>query len=130
MSTKTDEARGAAAEKIASALQAEILSGKLTPGARLGEVALADRFAVSRGPVRAALNQLSESGLVSIVPNSGARVRMLGHADARALYEVRAALEKARIARQQEDLEGLRVAVDDLSTLSYQVTEKLYAYTG
>ena len=70
LSTKTDEARGAAAEKIASALQTEILSGMLLPGARLGEVALADRFAVSRGPVRAALNQLSESGLVSIVPNS------------------------------------------------------------
>ena len=44
--------------------------------------------------------------------------------------QLEAALEKARIAQQQEDLEGLRVAVDDLSTLSYQVTEKLYAYTG
>jgi len=105
LSTKTDEARGAAAEKIASALQTEILSGMLLPGARLGEVALADRFAVSRGPVRAALNQLSESGLVSIVPNSGARVRVLNHADARALYEVRAALEAeaARLAAMSAD---------------------------
>ncbi|WP_010139463.1 GntR family transcriptional regulator [Oceanicola sp. S124] len=105
MSTKTDESRGVAAERVALALQEEILSGKLAPGSRLGEVALADRYDVSRGPVRSALNQLAESGLVSIVPNSGARVRELGRDDARALYEVRAALEAeaARLAAGHAD---------------------------
>lgn len=80
-------------ERLASEMREEILTGRFEPGARLGEVALAERFDVSRGPVRAALNLLSESGIVTIVPNSGARVRVMSRADACALYEVRAALE-------------------------------------
>lgn len=93
MSTISEDSRGLAAERLVANLRDEILSGQLEPGARLGEVALAERFEVSRGPVRAALNLLSESGIVTIVPNSGARVRVMSRADARALYEVRAALE-------------------------------------
>ncbi|WP_239520716.1 GntR family transcriptional regulator [Pseudooceanicola aestuarii] len=93
------------AERVALALQGEILEGRFPPGARLGEVALAERFDVSRGPVRTALNQLAETGIVTIVPNSGARVRELGREDARALYEVRAALEAeaARLAAGRAD---------------------------
>ncbi|MFP8874301.1 MAG: Hsp70 family protein, partial [Myxococcota bacterium] len=44
--------------------------------------------------------------------------------------QLEAALEKARVALREEDLERLRVAVEDLSTLTYRVTEKLYAPTG
>lgn len=93
LSTILDKSRGLAAERLADVLREDILAGRLPSGARLGEVALAERFEVSRGPVRAALNLLSEAGIVTIVPNSGARVREMGRADARALYEVRAALE-------------------------------------
>ncbi|HBM60289.1 MAG TPA: GntR family transcriptional regulator [Citreicella sp.] len=93
LSTKSEESRGPVPERLATELRGDILGGRLQPGARLGEVALAERFEVSRGPVRAALNLLSETGLVTIVPNSGARVRVMSRADARALYEVRAALE-------------------------------------
>lgn len=93
------------AERVALALQGEILDGQLEPGSRLGEVVLAERFNVSRGPVRSALNQLADAGIVTIVPNSGARVRELGRDDARALYQVRAALEAeaARLAAEQAD---------------------------
>lgn len=80
-------------ERILAELRKDILSGRLEPGARLGEIVLAERFDVSRGPVRAALNMLSETGIVTIVPNSGARVRIMGRKDASDLYEVRAALE-------------------------------------
>lgn len=93
MPTSRDEARGLAAERLASELRQDILDGRLLPGARLGEVALTERFNVSRGPVRAALNLLGEMGIVSIVPNSGARVRVIKRQDAQALYEVREALE-------------------------------------
>lgn len=105
MLTKSEESRGVAAERVALALQEEILAGRLAPGSRLGEVALAERFEVSRGPVRSALNQLADAGIVTIVPNSGARVREMGREDARALYEVRAALEAeaARLAAGQAD---------------------------
>ncbi|PTW46591.1 GntR family transcriptional regulator [Rhodovulum kholense] len=102
---QTAESKVMATERVAASLRAEILSGTLQPGARLGEVALAGRFQVSRGPVRAALQDLCESGLVAIVPNSGARVREVGREDARALYQVRAALEAeaARLAAARAD---------------------------
>ncbi len=93
LSTISDAARESVPERILTELREDILSGRLEPGARLGEIALAERFDVSRGPVRAALNLLSEAGIVTIVANSGARVRVMGRKDARALYEVRAALE-------------------------------------
>lgn len=93
MTLASSETRTLVSGRLAAALRDDILSGRLRPGERLGEVALAERFAVSRGPVRAALNLLCESGIVQIVPNSGARVRVIGREDARALYQVRAALE-------------------------------------
>ncbi len=93
MSTKSSDSQGLTSEVIAAKLQNEIVMGILRPGDRLGEVALAERFGVSRGPIRTSLKLLSEVGIVSIVPNSGARVRVMQRSDARALYEVRAALE-------------------------------------
>ncbi|MFP7571995.1 GntR family transcriptional regulator [Marivita sp. S2033] len=93
MSTITTESRALVSERLAAQLRDDILCGALEPGSRLGEMALAERFAVSRGPVRAALGQLADSGIVQIVPNSGARVRVIERSDARALYQVRAALE-------------------------------------
>src|SRR3954462_7955428 len=50
-----------------------IMGGELRPGARLGEVELAERLGVSRTPVREALSRLAAEGLVELVPNRGAR---------------------------------------------------------
>ena len=94
MSTIVHELQRQVPERIASELREDILGGRLQPGARLGEVALARRFEVSRGPIRAALSLLGETGIVTLVPNSGARVRVMSRADARALYQMRAALER------------------------------------
>ena len=41
--------------------------------------------------------------------------------------QVESALEKARVAMTEDSLEHLRMAVEELSTLTYRVTEKLYA---
>jgi DNA-binding GntR family transcriptional regulator len=70
-----------------------ILHGDLPPGARLGEVELADRLGVSRTPVREALGRLAAEGLVEIVPNRGARVSSWSVAELEEVFELRAALE-------------------------------------
>ncbi|MBX3502284.1 MAG: GntR family transcriptional regulator [Alphaproteobacteria bacterium] len=51
------------AESIRRSLADEIITGRLAPGTRLDEVGTAERFAVSRTPVREALNQLVGIGL-------------------------------------------------------------------
>ena len=81
------------AQRVYAKLREDILNGEREPGTRLGEMALCKEFNVSRGPVRAALSLLAEAGILTIVPHSGASVRVISREDARALYEVRAALE-------------------------------------
>ncbi len=61
-------------EQIAEQLRKDILAGTLEEDTPLREQELSDRFGVSRGPVRAALQQLAIEGLVVTVPNVGARV--------------------------------------------------------
>jgi DNA-binding GntR family transcriptional regulator len=68
-------------------------SGELGPGDRLGEVELAERFGVSRTPVREALQRLAAQGLVEISPNRGARVVSWSLQEMREIYDLRAMLE-------------------------------------
>jgi DNA-binding GntR family transcriptional regulator len=70
-------------EQIANHLRADVLTGRLAPGERLNELALVDRFGVSRTPIREALQQLTVEGLLESRPNSGARVSPLPTDDIR-----------------------------------------------
>jgi DNA-binding GntR family transcriptional regulator len=80
-------------ERVAGAIQAQVLSGAVPVGTRLRQEALAEQFGVSRTPVREALRQLQASGLVELVPNRGAVVRGPTVRELREAYEVRAELE-------------------------------------
>ena len=70
-----------------------VLSGEHTPGARLGQVELAERFGISRTPVREALRRLAGEGLVDFHSNRGFRVADLGLDAVLRRLEVRAILE-------------------------------------
>jgi DNA-binding GntR family transcriptional regulator len=85
--------RTSTVDALADALRAEILDGVLPAGARLREQALCDTYGVARHTLRAALRALATEGLVAIEPHRGAHVAELTADDARALYELRAALE-------------------------------------
>ena len=58
-------------EQITDRLRDDILSGRLAEGERLQEAKLAERFGVSRGPIREVLAQLTHEGLVEAKPNCG-----------------------------------------------------------
>ena len=90
-------------EILANILCEEIITGRLKPGDKLSEIALASRFDVSRGPVREALRRLSERSLVVFSPNAGARVMTNSLADMLHLLEVRESLEikAARLAAKR-----------------------------
>ena len=65
------------ADKVATAIEAQIISGVRKPGARLDERALATEFNVSRTPVREAIRKLAAPGLVTDKGRRGAVVRHL-----------------------------------------------------
>jgi DNA-binding GntR family transcriptional regulator len=92
------------------------LGGEVPPGARLGQVELAERFGISRTPVREALRRLAGEGLVGFHSNRGFRVADLGLDAVLRRMEVRSIVEPgiARLAAQrrtEEDLQRLAGAI-------------------
>jgi DNA-binding GntR family transcriptional regulator len=81
-------------------LRESILSGSLLPGRRISEPAIAETLGLSRTPIREALQYLAKEGLVEMVPNKGARVKLLSGQEIKEIYQVRALLESegARLA--------------------------------
>jgi DNA-binding GntR family transcriptional regulator len=101
-------------EGVAAAIRNAITSGALPAGSSLVEADLAQRFAVSRGPIRDALRELAREGLVADLPRRGSVVATLTSSDIRAVYAVREGLETvaARLAiARASDAEIGRIAV-------------------
>lgn len=80
-------------EQLVLVLRKAILEATLPPGGRLIETSLADQLGVSRGPLREAIRQLVEEGLVDQVPFRGAVVRSLSVEDIQEIYSFRTLLE-------------------------------------
>lgn len=85
-----------------------IVSGDLGLGERLVETALAERYGLSRGTIRAALRRLVDEGLVRQVPYAGYRVVDFSDHDLWELYTLRGALEAlgARLAASRITADG------------------------
>src|ERR1700679_3829091 len=82
---------------LAERLRNSIISGVYKPGARLNESKLARQFSVSRIPVREALMQLQEQGLVMNHPRRGMFVNTLSEEDTQKINSVRIVLESEAI---------------------------------
>ncbi|SAL45371.1 GntR family transcriptional regulator [Caballeronia cordobensis] len=96
-------------------LRNEILTMKLAPGTHLDEQGVAERFGVSRSPVREALVRLSAEGLVNILPNRGNVVapmdfgRVPEFLDALDLLQ-RVTTRLAALHRTDDDIQTIRIA--------------------
>jgi DNA-binding GntR family transcriptional regulator len=82
-----------AAERVASQLRSEILQGDIAAGSRLSQQSIAQRFDVSRIPVRDALQILAGEGLLHPASKASAVVTGLSVAELQELYELREAIE-------------------------------------
>jgi DNA-binding GntR family transcriptional regulator len=109
---KAARAGTAPAEPLRIALREAILRGEYTPGERLVEAQLIDRFRASRFNVRAALQELAAEGLVEVQRNRGAHVRKVSLAEAVEITEVRMVVEGLVAARAAE-----RVTADQATEL-------------
>jgi DNA-binding GntR family transcriptional regulator len=99
----TDGAAETQVSRICEAIEADILAGSMPPGAHLSEHGLAERFGVSRTPVREAIRQLAASGLVQVEARRGAFVARPQLARLIELFEYMSELEatSARLAARR-----------------------------
>lgn len=78
---------------LVDALRQRILDGEFAPRTALREVELASEYGVARHSVRAALQSLAQTGLLSHFPNRGVYVPEMTAADIADLFRLRTALE-------------------------------------
>jgi DNA-binding GntR family transcriptional regulator len=106
---------------LATAAQAwitdQILRGRIKPGEKLAEVALAQQMGISRSPVREALRALSAQGLIVVEPRRGAFVAEMDARHATDLYVCRLLIEP----------ECVRQAVDGLSDTALAKLREIFA---
>jgi len=81
------------ADKLISDIRKEVSSGILKPGDQLEVNVLAERFGVSRTPIREAIRTLVESGVLETRPRKGSFVRVLSAKQLLDLFQVAAELE-------------------------------------
>lgn len=100
MNAGTDDAlepvsRESTAAIIAERIRGAIMRGTFPPGTQLGEVDLAARLGVSRGPLREAMQRLVAEGLLRSEWHRGLFVIDLGVEDVRDIYAARLTVEQA-----------------------------------
>jgi DNA-binding GntR family transcriptional regulator len=80
-------------EAIAEEIKEGVLSGSYKPEERLKEAELAEKYSVSKTPVREALRYLESIGFVEIVPHTMARVKKMNKKEVEDLYTIQGVLE-------------------------------------
>lgn len=88
---------------VTKKIRADIIAGQLPAGTRLTESVLAERYNVSRMPVRESLRVLAAEGLVEVRPYAGATVAAVPDDDATDLFAIRIELEGATARRAAEN---------------------------
>jgi DNA-binding GntR family transcriptional regulator len=112
---------GTLPERVADWIRTEIVEGRLGPGERIRQEAVAQQLHTSRMPVREALKRLHDEGLVTHVSHVGARVAALDLAELDEIYLIRERLEPLALAESiphlgARDHERLRAYVEEMES--------------
>ncbi|PZO81964.1 MAG: GntR family transcriptional regulator [Mesorhizobium amorphae] len=112
--------------EIVGILRRAILCGQLQPGQKINELRIATQMQVSRAPLREAVRELVEAGLLSSIPYAGTYVISLSAKDVEDAYSLHHALEDfalervwpLRDARFREELDRRHASVKEASLAS------------
>jgi DNA-binding GntR family transcriptional regulator len=100
---------------IAGKLRTAIGLGQISPGSQLGEAELAKELGVSRGPLREAMQRLTQEGLLISIRNRGLFVITMTDEEVRDMYVARTAVERA--ASEVILQKGAKAAVAELLSI-------------
>lgn len=117
-------------EAVVNQLREEILSGAIPPGQPLWQERLAERFGVSRVPIREALRLLSTEGLVSLQSHHSAVVTSLGKSEIEELFVIAGSLDLAAVNHgvprlSDDDLRRMKGCLESMEKLRHEPAEWL-----
>jgi DNA-binding GntR family transcriptional regulator len=106
-------------QEVVDVIRQAIVTGKLELGQHLAEAALSEQMEVSRIPIREALRQLEQEGLVTRYNNRGCFVTDFSDEDVREVFSLRSALECMAI-----EWATPRITADDIAVLRGMIEEQ------
>ena len=109
-------------ENVAKVIREKILNKELKPGMRIIEQNLSDELEVSRGPIREALRQLEQEGVVECTRNVGCSVKEITIKDLYEIYLLRSTYEILAVKLcggqfEQEDIERMEEVLEHMKEL-------------
>ena len=118
-------------EKILETIRDAILKGQLKPGEKVAEPELAERFGISRTPIREAFRQLESEGYLTVIPRKGAVVTALSERAVEEFYAIKSILEgyAAQISAEnmtEKDITRLETINERLKKLAEQGDVKTF----
>lgn len=132
------DVRQSLSQKVVEGLRDAIVHGRLKPGERIRQEEVANHYGTSRIPVRAALLQLKNEGLVTLVTNVGARVAELRLNDLNEIYEIRGQLEplammdcairitRAEIEELKEHASAMEIAAEEKDLVGWLLIDRQF----
>lgn len=109
-------------ENVVAEIRKRILKHELKPGMRIVEQSLSEELEVSRGPIREALRQLEQEGLVEYTRNVGCSVKEVTIRDIHEIYLLRSVYEMLAVRisggkYREEDFQRMEAILDEMKNL-------------
>ena len=117
-----------ASARIADEIRGAVLSGEMRPGTRIRQELLAAKFGASRIPVREALKQLENEGLVMLAPNRGAWIADVNSEESIEVYKIREVVEPLAIHESVPNLTDADIAALDATVRDLERVRTLEDY--
>lgn len=114
--------------RIADEIRNAILSGEMRPGMRIGQELLANKFGTSRIPVREALKQLENEGLVVLAPNRGAWIADVNSGESIEIYKIREVVEPLAVFESVPRLTDADIASLDATARKLEQVDTIEEY--
>lgn len=120
-------------ENVSEEIRLKILNQELTPGMRIIEQDLSDELGVSRGPIREALRQLEQEGMVEYTRNVGCSVREITIQDIYETYLLRSNYEMIAVRLYEaqftdEEIARMEEALELMKNLTIENYSKIVSY--
>jgi DNA-binding GntR family transcriptional regulator len=108
-------------ERILETIRDAIIKGALKPGEKVAEPELAERFGISRTPIREAFRQLETEGYLTVIPRKGAVVAAFSQKDVEEFYAIKSILEGYAAKRACENLSDKEI--EKLKTINSKLSQ-------